>query len=173
MMNPFGETGKFRQRIERSIDVYMFRRDVMLYAEDDLCFAELLELALKDGGFTHKVIRVPDGEQALAYLKGIGKYGNRDIYPFPFVTLLDLKMPRVDGFEVLQWIREESPFPYLPVVVLTVSEEMRDISKAYKLGANSFLIKPPRLVELKEMLTMLDSYWFRHNVTSEYSRLKK
>lgn len=143
----------------------MFRRDVLFYAEDDAGFADLLQCSLKQGGFDHHVIHVTDGEKALAYLKGEGKFADREKYPLPGVALLDLKMPRVTGFEVLRWIREESPFPYLPVVVLTVSEELRDINAAYKLGANSFLIKPPKVEDLKEMLTMLDNYWFRHNVS--------
>jgi CheY-like chemotaxis protein len=88
----------------------------------------------------------------------------------PAVALLDLKMPRASGFEVLDWIRNKSPFPYLPVVVLTVSEELRDIDKAYKLGANSFLIKPPSVGDLKGMLEMLDRYWFQHEVRAEWER---
>lgn len=138
-----------------------------MYAEDDPTFAEILEHTFKQGGFDHQLIRVSDGEQAIAYLQGEGRYRNREKYPLPGVLLLDLKMPRVGGLEVLEWIRQKSPFPHLPVVVLTVSEEVRDVSKAYKLGANSFLIKPPRVAELKETLRMIDNYWFKLNVTED------
>ncbi len=149
----------------------MFRRDVLLYAEDDLGFAEMFDYNLRQGGFHHRLIHVQDGEQALAYLKGQGRFSDRDLYPLPGVALLDLKMPRVNGFEVLQWVRNESPFPDMPVVVLTVSEELRDIRRAYQLGANSFLIKPARVADLKEMLNMLETYWFRHNVPPAYQGL--
>ena len=143
----------------------MFRRDVLLYAEDDPVFAEILEHTFLQGGFDHRLIRVADGEQAISYLSGEGMYSDRNKYPLPGLLLLDLKMPRVNGLEVLAWIRNKSQCPHLPVVVLTVSEELRDINKAYQLGANSFLIKPPKVSELKGTLKMIDSYWFRLNVT--------
>ncbi|MDB6023827.1 MAG: response regulator receiver protein [Verrucomicrobiales bacterium] len=148
----------------------MFRRDVLLYAEDDAGFAELFKCALEKGGFKHNIAHVHDGEQAIAYLNGEGGYADRMKFPLPTVALLDLKMPRVNGFEVLDWIRNKSPFPFLPVVVLTVSDEIRDINKAYAMGANSFLIKPPSTEDLKNMLEMLDRYWFQHEVKAEWQR---
>lgn len=150
----------------------VFRRDVLLYVEDDEGFVDLFQCALKQGSFDHKLICLPNGEEAIAYFKGEGKYADREQYPLPCVALVDLKMPRVNGFELLKWIRQESPFSFLPVIVLTVSEEMRDVNQAYKLGANSFLIKPPRSTDLKEILSNLDKYWFRHNVTLEWRKLR-
>ena len=149
---------------------YMFETDVLLYAEDDAAFVDILHCTLKQGGFNYQVVHVPDGEQAIAYLKGLGKYADRETYPLPSVLLLDLKMPRSNGFEVLQWVRQQSPFPYLPVVVLTVSEELRDISKAYALGANSFLIKPPSIADLRDMLLSLSKYWAHYNVPDDKRR---
>jgi CheY-like chemotaxis protein len=146
----------------------MFRHDVLLYAEDDPTFAEILEHTFKQGGFAHHLIRVADGEQAIAYLKGEGAYSDREQYPLPGLLLLDLKMPRVNGLDVLEWIRNKSECPHLPVVVLTVSEELRDINKAYQLGANSFLIKPPKVSELRGTLKMIDTYWFKLNVTESW-----
>ena len=146
----------------------MFRRDVLLYAEDDPTFAEILEHTFHQGGFDHRLIRVADGEQAIAYLKGEGLYSDREKYPLPGLLLLDLKMPRVSGLEVLEWIRNKSNYPHLPVVVLTVSEELRDINRAYQLGANSFLIKPPKVSELRGTLKMIESYWFKMNVTESW-----
>lgn len=150
----------------------MFRRDVLLYAEDDPDFSALFKCALDKGGFKELIAHVTDGEQAIAYLRGDGKYSDRTQFPLPAVALLDLKMPRKTGFEVLEWIRKESPFPYLPVIVLTVSEELRDIQRAYQLGANSFLIKPPSVADLKNMLDMLDTYWFRHEFKVQWYREK-
>ncbi len=149
----------------------MFQSDVLLYAEDDAAFVEIFQCTLKQGGFDRRVIHVSDGEQAVAYLSGKGKYADRETYPLPSVLLLDLKMPRLNGFEVLQWVRQESPFPYLPVVVLTVSEELRDISKAYALGANSFLIKPPSVGDLRDMLLSLSKYWSHYNIPDAQRRI--
>jgi CheY-like chemotaxis protein len=149
---------------------FQFRRDVLLYAEDDIGFADLFQNALQKGGFKHAIAHVQDGDQAIAYLKGDGGYADREKFPLPAVVLLDLKMPRVSGFQVLEWIRKESAFPYLPVVVLTVSDELREVERAYKLGANSFLMKPPTCADLQDMLDMLDRYWFQHEVKMEWQR---
>ncbi len=85
---------------------------------------------------------VRNGEEAVAYLKGEGTYANRAGYPLPSLILLDLKLPGMDGFDVLRWIRREPNFGSLPVIVLTSSEQIRDVNRAYQLGANSFLVKP-------------------------------
>ncbi len=74
-------------------------------------------------------------------------------------------MPRKNGFEVLKWVRKESRYPYLPVVVLTVSEELRDVNHAYQLGANSFLVKPPTVADLAVMISTMESYWLDINVS--------
>src|SRR3954463_4104644 len=85
---------------------------------------------------------VRDGEEAIWYLSGIGKYKNRAEYPLPWLVLLDLKMPRVDGFEVLKWVRNQAGLHALIIVVLTSSEQLWDVNNAYQLGANSFMVKP-------------------------------
>ena len=148
----------------------MFRRDVLLYVDDDEGFADLLKHTLAQGHFHHKLIHVTDGEQAIAYLQGEGKYADREVYPLPSVVLLDLKMPRKNGFEVLEWIRKQSPFPYLPVIVLTVSEELRDVNKAYQLGTNSFLVKPPKVADLRQVMQTIESYWMHLNVGGHSGR---
>jgi CheY-like chemotaxis protein len=138
--------------------------NVLLFAEDDLAFAELLQLTLKRSGQRHRVMHLADGEQVLAYLKGEGKFADRNQYPLPALLLLDLKMPRVDGFTILRWIREFSPLAYLPVVVLTSSQDLRIVNLAYQYGANSFLTKPSEAGELKEMLRHFTQDWFNTNV---------
>src|SRR5687767_2556057 len=117
----------------------MTRSNTILCAEDDENYAELLRCSLPHIGCTHELQHVSDGAEAMAYLKGEGKYTDRSLFPFPAVVLADLKMPRVNGLELLDWIRRHSAFPHLPVVVLTSSDEFKDINSAYTLGANSFL----------------------------------
>jgi DNA-binding response OmpR family regulator len=97
----------------------------------------------------------------IAYLRGDDKYADRRRYPLPGLLLLDLKMPRKNGFEVLQWLREQPEFAQLQVVVLSSSDEIKDINRAYELGANSFLVKPMFFSEFVGMLEALHSYCLR------------
>ena len=136
---------------------------VILYAEDDENYAELLKCTLRQARIERQLEHVFDGAEAMAYLKGEGKYHDRSKYPIPAVILADIKMPKVNGLELLQWVRQQPDIAHLPVVVLTASDEIRDVKKAYSIGANSFLVKPPHVEDLKELLTMLDTYWLRFN----------
>ena len=106
--------------------------------EDDLF---VIQKAFARAYVSNPVQIVRDGAEAIAYLSGEGKYSNRDEYPLPALVLLDLKMPKVDGFEVLLWIRQREGIRGLPVIVLTSSNQMRDVNRAYELGANSFFVK--------------------------------
>ena len=101
---------------------------------------------------------VSNGEEAIAYLQGQGKYSNRVEYPLPGLLLLDLKMPRKNGFEVLEWIRQQPSLNAVRVVVLTASDEIRDVNRAYQLGANSFLMKPIEFPSFVEMTQHLKGY---------------
>ena len=102
---------------------------------------------------------VNDGDQAMDYLKGDGPYADRSQYPFPFLLLLDLRLPRKSGFEVLEWLRQQPRLKRLMTVVLTSSKEGPDINRAYDLGANSYLVKPPDAEALRELLDRLNGYW--------------
>src|SRR6266850_4885372 len=113
---------------------------------------------------------VRDGGEAIAYLSGAGKYSQRDQYPLPWLVLLDLKMPRVDGFEVLKWIRSQPGFKSLIVVVLTSSEQMRDVNDAYHFGANSFLIKPQDFENAINLADLINAYWLQHNRSPDATR---
>jgi CheY-like chemotaxis protein len=113
---------------------------------------------------------VRDGDEAIAYLKGEGQYANRAEHPLPELVLLDLKMPRVDGFEVLQWIREQPQLRGLRVVVLTSSEHVRDVSRAYQLGANSFLVKPMDFARTVELSSFISDYWLGLSLAPETAR---
>ena len=134
---------------------------VILLAEDREDDILLIRQAFHKGGINVPLFVVRDGEEVVAYLKGEGKFYNRDEYPLPSLLLLDLKMPRMDGFEVLKWIRAQPGFSTLRVVVLTSSERIRDVNIAYNLGANSFLVKPMDFEHVLELTKILKDYWLR------------
>ncbi|MCI0534136.1 MAG: response regulator [Verrucomicrobiales bacterium] len=138
----------------------------VLVAEDDENDICLIRRAFQKAQFEHPVSVVKDGEEALAYLQGLEPYTDRQCHPPPALVLLDLKMPRKNGFEVLEWIRDQPEFNHLPVVVLTSSQEGADISRAYALGANSYLVKPANFASLVEMMNRLRQFcsFTRQNV---------
>ena len=114
----------------------------ILVVEDNENDAVLIRRTFKHARVPNPVHFVKSGEAAIAYLNGVGAYANRAKYPLPGLVLLDLKMAGVDGFEALTWIRSQPHLKALRVVVLTASSEIRDVNDAYRLGANSFLVKP-------------------------------
>src|SRR5438876_8076363 len=132
---------------------------VILLAEDREDEVMLLRRAFAKANFLNPLHVVSNGEEAIAYLQGEGKYANRDEYPLPSLLLLDLKMPRKNGFEVLQWIRQQPGLSALRVVVLTASDRIQDVNQAYQLGANSFLVKPVDFPHFVEMTQALKGYW--------------
>jgi len=143
---------------------------LILLAEDDDNDVLLVQSAFKEAGIITPLHVVRDGDEAIAYLKGVGKYANRAEYPLPSLLLLDLKMPRKNGFEVLQWIRSELTFKNLRVIVLTGSTHLHDLNKAYELGANSFLVKPADFKNLIALLKSLHSYWLLTDQSPEIAR---
>jgi len=135
--------------------------------EDDIL---LIRTAFRNGHISNPLHVVRDGEEVLSYLKGEGNYANRVEYPLPDLLLLDLKMPRMDGFQVLRWIREQPGLQNLRVVVLTSSDQLRDVNEAYKLGANSFLVKPLEFENFTETTKMLKRYWLCMDKSPSASR---
>lgn len=131
----------------------------ILIVEDDRNDAFILERTLKKVGALNPVQLVEDGVQALAYLRGEGEYANRTAYPFPGVIITDLKMPRVDGFEILGWLNAHPECGVIPTVVLTASAIERDIVRAYQLGANCYLQKPGSPDEFSRMIRLLFDFW--------------
>jgi CheY-like chemotaxis protein len=113
---------------------------------------------------------VPDGEEAIWYLKGEGKFSNRAEYPVPDLLLLDLKMPIMDGFEVLRWVRQQPHLAGLRVLVLTSSDSLQDVNLAYKLGANSFLVKPLEFENCAQLGRLIQDYWLERNRTGAIAR---
>src|SRR4051812_37370748 len=136
-------------------------QSVILVAEDDENHVFFIRRAFQDAGLLNPAHFVEDGEQAIAYLAGEGKYSNRDEFPLPGLLLLDLKMPNKDGFEVLDWVRAYPTLSALRVVVLTTSGATRDINRAYQLGANSFLTKPMKFNDLVQLTRWVKGYWLQ------------
>jgi CheY-like chemotaxis protein len=143
---------------------------IILLAEDREDEVVLMRRAFAKANFLNPLYVVPNGEEAIAYLEGEGKYANRDEYPLPSLLLLDLKMPRKNGFEVLEWIRQQPSLNALRVVVLTASDEVRDVNRAYQMGANSFLVKPVDFAHFVEVTQALKGYWLWMSREPEISR---
>lgn len=133
--------------------------EVVLVAEDDENDVTLFQRAFKQAQITNPLQIVRDGEEAIEYLKGEGKFSDREKYPVPTLLLLDLKMPRKNGFEVLQWIREQPSLKALRVLVLTTSTDIRDVNTAYRLGANSFLVKSLDIQDFAALVSQIKNCW--------------
>lgn len=131
----------------------------ILVAEDTEDDALLLERALQRVGLQNPVQVVTDGEELLDYLRGEGRYADRDVYPLPRMLFTDLKMPRVDGFEVLAWIQEHPECAVVPTIVFSNSSNPQDIQRAYELGAHAYLVKPSEVSRLEEMLRVTYEFW--------------
>ncbi len=139
----------------------MAEHAVILLAEDDEDYVLLIKTAFSQANVPNPLHVVWNGEEAISYLKGNGKYSNRDEYPLPDLMLLDLKMPRVNGFEVLQWLRTQPGLSSLRVLVLTSSDEIRDVNEAYRLGANSFLVKPMDFEDTASLSRLINDFWLK------------
>jgi CheY-like chemotaxis protein len=146
------------------------RYPVVLIAEDNPNDLALFRRAFTQLGYAGPLQYVRDGEQAIAYLAGEGKFENRYEFPLPDFLLLDLKMPRKNGFDVLDWIAAQPTLAQLRTVVLTTSDDIRDISRAYQMGAASFLTKPVNFTEFKDTLQALFNYWLELNKNAPLRR---
>lgn len=135
----------------------------ILLVEDDANEVFLLERAFQKANLRFPLQVVRDGQEAIDYLKHLGSFADRVRYPVPNLMLLDLKMPRKNGFEVLEWLRSQPALKGLIVVVLTSSDLAADINRAYALGTNSYLVKPGNFADLVQLVKSLDSYWFLLN----------
>lgn len=131
----------------------------VLHIDDDPNDTELLRAAANRAQVPFILHNVEDGEQAMAYLSGAGIYANRQSYQLPSLILLDLKMPRATGLEILKWIRAHPVLSEIPVLVLSGSELQDDIKQAYAIGANSYLVKPLGFEALVSLVKSLTSVW--------------
>jgi CheY-like chemotaxis protein len=135
----------------------------ILHVEDDPNDVLLIGRAFRKAEVSANVQVVNDGEQALQYLSGANEFSDRQKYPAPAFVLLDMKLPRKSGTEVLEWIRAQPILKRLPVVMLTASRQPIDVNRAYELGANAYLVKPVNFDALVDLLKTLDSFWLRAN----------
>ncbi len=132
---------------------------VILLVEDNPDDVLLTKRAFKKSKVMNKLVVVNDGEEALNYLFGTGKFKGRDVNNKPQVILLDLKLPKIDGLEVLKRIREENLTKMLPVVILTTSREQSDLIRGYELGVNSYIRKPIDFQQFADAVGQLTLYW--------------
>jgi len=139
----------------------------ILLVEDNPNDAELSIRALKKGNIANKIVHLKDGAEALDFLFGKGAYENRDINNKPRVVLLDLKMPKVNGIEVLQEIKNNELTKKIPVVILTSSSEDPDIKACYALGVNSYIVKPVGFDNFTKVVGDLGFYWLLLNKASD------
>ena len=135
----------------------------LLLVEDNPTDEKLTLRAFKKSGVTNEVVVVRDGAEALDYLFATGRYTARDPSVLPAVVLLDLKLPRIDGLEVLRRVRENERTKCLPVVILTASKEHEDITRGYSLGANAYVRKPVDFAEFAEAAKTLGLFWLLLN----------
>ncbi len=136
---------------------------VILLVEDNPDDEALAIRALKRHHIGNEIVVAHDGVEALDYLFCTGMYADRDITNKPSVVLLDLKLPRIDGLEVLRRVREDPRTKFLPVVVLTTSSEEADLLNSYSLGCNSYICKPVDFVQFSEAIRQLGMYWLLMN----------
>lgn len=131
----------------------------LLLVEDDPNDLLLIQRAFAKARLVNPVRIVRDGEEAINYLAGNGEFADRGRCPLPSLILLDLKLPKKSGLDVLEWMRGRPSLRRIPVIVLTSSRESEDIRKAYELGANSYLVKPLGFDNLLEVIQALRMYW--------------
>src|SRR6266567_1551762 len=142
----------------------MKHENVILLVEDNPDDADLTRRAFTKNNIPNHLVVARDGVEALDYLFATGDWAERDPADLPVLTLLDLKLPRIEGLEVLRRLRADLRTKYLPVVILTSSVEERDVIRAYDLGCNSYIRKPVDFVHFTEAVRQLAAYWLELNV---------
>jgi CheY-like chemotaxis protein len=135
----------------------------ILYAEDEENDAYFLRRAFDRAGVEHPLVVVRDGQEAIEYCTGSGRFADRAEHPLPCLVLLDLNMPRKSGMEVLEWIRRQPAVSTMPAIILTSSLQDDDIHRAYSNGANAYLVKPNKADELTDMVKSIKEFWLLQN----------
>ena len=151
----------------------MSDRAVILLAEDEEDYVLLVQKAFFEAHILNPLYVVSTGKELMSYLQGDGKYANRDEYPLPDLLLMDLKLPGYSGFEVLAWLRSQPGLSGLRVLVLTSSDQMKDVNDAYRLGANSFLVKPYDFENLVHFSRLIQEFWLNVSKTPDSFRAPK
>jgi two-component system, response regulator len=136
---------------------------IILLVEDNPDDVDLTLRAFEKNNISNKVIVAGDGAEALDYLYAKGKYAQRNVKDLPVLILLDLKLPKIDGLEVLKKIRQSELTKFIPVVILTSSSQEEDVVNGYKLGANSYVRKPVNFNDFQQVIKLLGLYWLIWN----------
>jgi CheY-like chemotaxis protein len=132
----------------------------VLLVEDDLNDIFLVKRAFKIAQIINPLQIATDGQEAINYLRGEGKYAERDKYPLPKLIVMDIKMPRRTGFEVLEWVkRNEGPLRRIPIVIVSSSDNPSDINRAYEFGANAYMVKPMNFRAVEHLFNAITQYW--------------
>jgi|ERR1044071_1001348 CheY-like chemotaxis protein len=135
-------------------------RFTVLLVEDDLNDVFLVKRAFKMAHLPEPLQVVTDGQEAINYLKGEGKYEDRQAYPLPKLIVMDIKMPRRTGFEVLEWVKKgDQPLRRIPIVIVSSSNNPADINRAYELGANAYMVKPVNFKAVEHLFQSITHYW--------------
>lgn len=135
----------------------------ILLVEDNPDDIELARRAFKKVNINNNMVITHDGAETLEYLHGKGKYQGRNIEDLPRIILLDLKMPKVHGLEVLKHVRENKQTKYIPVIILTSSQDKKDVLRSYELGANSYIVKPIDFLKFSQVVQQIVIYWLTLN----------
>jgi CheY-like chemotaxis protein len=131
----------------------------VLLVEDDLNDIFLVKRAFKIAHLTNPLQVVTDGEEAMHYLSGHGKYADRDAHPLPKLIVMDIKMPRMTGFDVLEWIKHDGTLRRIPVIIVSSSDRPEDIDRGYELGANAYMVKPVNFLGVEHLFESITHYW--------------
>ncbi len=132
----------------------------VLLVEDDLNDIFLVKRAFRTARIPNPLQVVTDGEEAISYLRGEGKYADRQAHPMPKLIVMDIKMPRRSGFEVLEWVKGDGrPLRRIPVIIVSSSDNPADINRAYELGANAYMVKPMNYHAVEHLFESITHYW--------------
>ena len=131
----------------------------VLLVEDDLNDIFLVKRAFKIAKIENPLQVVTDGLEAIQYLRGEGKYADRDAYPLPRLIVMDIKMPRRSGFEVLECVKGDGPLRRIPIVIVSSSDNPADINRAYEMGANAYMVKPMDFKAVEHLFSSITHYW--------------
>jgi CheY-like chemotaxis protein len=155
-----GFPGRSRDRWKSAprIFIMLIPEPIVLIVDDTDTDGLLMRMVFERAGVVQPARFANNGEEAIAYLNGDGGFGDREKFPLPTAVLLDLNMPRKDGFEVLKWIRQQPAFKRLRVYILSASSRDEDIERAYNLGADSYFVKPGNLAGMMQLVTTLNAW---------------